>query len=209
MTAPTRSPAGLLYGLAAYGLWGVLPLYFRVVEQVPPLELLAHRIVWSAVLLAGLMTALRRWPEVWACLGDPRTCALLVASTVLIAVNWYVFIFGVSTKQVVQNSLGYFINPLFSILLGVAVFRERLRPAQWVALGLATCGLAYLIAAAGQLPWIALTLATSFSIYGLIRKVIPVESLIGLTVETMFLAPIAAAGLCYWYSEPVCKEDCT
>ena len=91
MTAPTRSPAGLLYGLAAYGLWGVLPLYFRVVEEMPPLELLSHRIVWSVVLLAGLLTILRRWPQVWACLRQPSVCALLVASTVLIAINWYVF----------------------------------------------------------------------------------------------------------------------
>ena len=136
MTTPTRSPAGLVYGLAAYGLWGLMPLYFRVVKDVNPLELLAHRVVWMRRAARGpddgpppLARGLGR-----AC-GSPKTCGLLAASTVLIAVNWYAFIVGVSTRQVVQNSLGYFINPLFSILLGVVVFGERLRPAQWLAPG--------------------------------------------------------------------------
>ena len=198
MTPPIRSHAGLLYGLAAYGLWGVMPLYFRIVTEVRPLELLTHRIVWSVVLLAGLLTILRRWPEVWACLRTPKTCTLLAASTVLIAINWYVFIVGVTTGRVVENSLGYFINPLFSILLGVVVLGERLRAAQWVALVLASGGLGYLILSGNNFPWIALTLATSFSLYGLIRKVAPVESLVGLTVETMFLTPLAGAALIFW-----------
>jgi chloramphenicol-sensitive protein RarD len=200
LTTPNRSPAGLIYGLAAYGLWGVMPLYFRVVKKVDPLELLTHRVVWSVLLLAGLMTALRRWPEVRVVLRNPITCGLLAASTVFIAVNWYVFIVGVSTGRVVQNSLGYFINPLFSILLGVVVFRERLRVAQWGALALASAGLVYLVVAVGEVPWIALALATSFSLYGLVRKVAPVESLVGLTVETMFLAPFAVAALGFWAS---------
>ena len=195
---PPRSHAGLVYGLAAYGLWGLMPLYFRIVADVNPLELLAHRIVWCVVLLAALMTAFRRWPEVWACLRRPKTCGLLAASTVLIAVNWYAFIVGVSTRQVVQNSLGYFINPLFSILLGVVVLGERLRGAQWAALALASAGLAYLIVAGGELPIIALALATSFSLYGLVRKVVHVDSLVGLTVETLFLAPVAASALVLW-----------
>ena len=195
---PPRSHAGLVYGLAAYGLWGLMPLYFRIVADVNPLELLAHRIVWCVVLLAALMTAFRRWPEVLACLRHPKTCGLLAASTVLIAVNWYAFIVGVSTRQVVQNSLGYFINPLFSILLGVAVLGERLRGAQWAALALASAGLAYLIVAGGELPIIALALATSFSLYGLVRKIVHVDSLVGLTVETLFLAPVAASALVFW-----------
>ena len=198
MTTPTRSPAGLVYGLAAYGLWGLMPLYFREVKMVDPLELLTHRIVWSVALLAALMTALRRWPEVRAALQKPTTRALLAASTVFIAINWYAFIVGVATDRVVQNSLGYFINPLFSILLGVVVFRERLRVAQWAALALASAGLVYLVVAVGEVPWIALTVATSFALYGLVRKIAPVESLVGLTVETMFLAPPAAAALGYW-----------
>ena len=200
MTTSTRSHAGLVYGLAAYGLWGLMPLYFRVVAEVAPLELLSHRIVWSVVLLAGLLTILRRWPKVWACLRQPKTCGLLVASTILIAINWYFFIVGVSTKQVVQNSLGYFINPLFSILLGVVVFRERLRGAQWVALALASCGLGYLVVEGDQFPVIALSLAGSFSLYGLVRKVAPVESLVGLTIETLFLTPLAAGALVFWAS---------
>jgi chloramphenicol-sensitive protein RarD len=195
---PPRSHAGLLFGLAAYGFWGLMPLYFRIVADVDPLELLAHRIVWCVVLLAGLMTVLHRWPEVWDCLRRPKTCGLLAASTVLIAINWYAFIVGVSTRQVVQNSLGYFINPLFSILLGVAVLGERLRAAQWVALAIASPGLAYLIVEAGELPLIALSLATSFSLYGLVRKIVHVDSLVGLTVETMFLGPVAASALLFW-----------
>jgi chloramphenicol-sensitive protein RarD len=198
LTTPTRSPAGLVYGLAAYGLWGLMPLYFREVKMVDPLELLTHRIVWSVALLAALMTALRRWPEVRAALRTPTTCGLLAASTVFIAINWYAFIVGVATGRVVQNSLGYFINPLFSILLGVVVFRERLRVAQWAALALASAGLVYLVVAVGEVPWIALTVATSFALYGLVRKVAPVESLVGLTVETMFLAPPAVVALAFW-----------
>lgn len=195
MSDSTRRTHGLIYGLAAYGLWGMMPLYFRVVKSVAPLELLAHRVVWSVLLLAVLITALGRWSELRDCLGHARTRWMLLASTLLIAVNWYVFIYGVAIGRVVQNSLGYFINPLLNIVLGVCLFRECLRPAQWLALGLAAAGLAYLICALGELPWIALSLAFSFAGYGVIRKVAPVESLVGLAVETLFLAPVALVGL--------------
>jgi chloramphenicol-sensitive protein RarD len=168
--------AGLLFGVAAYGLWGLMPLYFRAVRDVAPLELLAHRVVWSVAFMAGLLTLLGRWPAVRTCLADRQTRWLLAASTVLIAANWFVFIYGVSTGQVVQNSLGYFINPLLNIVLGVLLFRERLRPAQWLGLGLATGGLVYLVVARGEVPWLALFLATSFAGYGVLRKVAPVDA---------------------------------
>lgn len=189
------SRGGLLFGLAAYGLWGVLPLYFRAVAAVPPAELLAHRIVWSVVLLAVIVAILGRWPAVWSAVRAPRTCWLLAATTVLIAVNWFVFIYGVWSGQVMQSSLGYFINPLLNVLLGLVVFGERLRRAQWLGLALAAGGLAYLIVRLGELPWIALTLATSFALYGLLRKVAPVDAVVGLTVETLFLLPAAVGFL--------------
>jgi chloramphenicol-sensitive protein RarD len=175
-----------------------MPLYFRAVADVKPIELVAHRIVWSVVLLAVVMTVFGRWGDLRACLRVSRTRWLLLASTLLLAVNWYVFIWGVEQKQVVQNSLGYFINPLLNVLLGVVVFRERLRGGQWLALALGAAGLVYLMAAVGQFPWVAFTLGGTFAIYGLIRKVAPVDTLVGVTVETLFLAPAAATFLLWW-----------
>jgi chloramphenicol-sensitive protein RarD len=197
-----ESRPGLAYGLAAYGLWGLMPLYFAAVAGVRPLELLAHRVAWSALLLAAVLTAGRRWGRVRDCLASPRTRALLLASSVCIACNWYLFIWGVERHEVVQNSLGFFINPLLNVVLGVALFRERLRPAAWLALALACAGLVYLVVEQGRWPWIAFGLAGSFALYGLIRKVAPVDGLIGLTVETLFLLPAALAFLAWWQAQP-------
>ncbi len=186
---------GLLYGLAAYGFWGLMPLYFWLVGTVAPLEILAHRIVWSVVLVAVILTVWRRWPDLTATLRSGRTVRLLLASAFLVAVNWLVYIYGVSTQRVLQTSLGYFINPLLSVVLGIVFFRERLRPWQWIALGLAVVGLGYLIVMVGELPWIALAVAGTFALYGLVRKTAPVDGLIGLAIETMLLAPAALGGL--------------
>jgi chloramphenicol-sensitive protein RarD len=186
---------GLLYGLAAYGLWGLMPLYFRAVGTVLPLEVLAHRIVWSVVLIAVILTAWQRWPDLVRSLRTSRTVRLLLASAVLVAANWLVYIYGIWTQRVLQTSLGYFINPLFSVVLGMVFLRERLRRWQWLAVGLATVGLGYLIFTVGELPWIALALAGTFAVYGLIRKTTPVDGLIGLAIETMLLVPAALAGL--------------
>src|SRR5262249_14468200 len=147
--------------------------------------------VWSVVLLAVVISLLGRWRAVRAGLASARTRRMLLASTLLIAANWFVFIYGVSIGEVVQNSLGYFINPLLNILLGVLLFHERLRRLQWLALLLATAGLVYLIVALGEVPWISFALAGSFAAYGLIRKLAPVDSLIGLTVETLLLLPVS------------------
>jgi chloramphenicol-sensitive protein RarD len=193
--AEDRSAAGLLYGLAAYGWWGLMPLYFKAVGAVPPWELLAHRIVWSVVLLAAVLTLWRRWPDLARCLRDRRLLVLLLLSAVLVGLNWLVYIHGVATRRIVHTSLGYFINPLFSILLGLVFFRERLRPWQWVAVGLAAAGVAWHVGGVGELPWIALVLAGSFGLYGLVRKVTPVDALLGLTVETLVLMPPALAFL--------------
>ena len=186
---------GLLYGLAAYLCWGLIPLYFREVSAVAPLEILAHRIVWSVVFIALILTVWRRWPALASSLRSGRIVRLLLASAALVAVNWLVYIHGVATQRVMQTSLGYFINPLFSVVLGMVFFRERLRPWQWAALGLATVGLVYLIFMVGELPWIALVLAGSFGLYGLVRKMTPVDGLIGLAIETMLLTPAALIGL--------------
>ncbi|HWG47927.1 MAG TPA: EamA family transporter RarD [Gemmataceae bacterium] len=186
---------GLLYGLAAYGCWGLVPLYFREIGAVSPPEILAHRIVWSVVFVAILLTLWRRWPDFAASVRSGRIVRLLLISASLVAVNWLVYIHGVGSKRVMETSLGYFINPLLSVLLGMVVFRERLRPWQWVALTLATVGLVYLIFMVGELPWIALVLAGTFSLYGLVRKMTPVDGLIGLAIETMLLAPAALIGL--------------
>lgn len=187
---------GLAYGIAAYGFWGMVPLYFKAVASVPPLEVLAHRVVWSVLLLAGLVTLARRWSDVAGCVR-PVVLLTLLASTGFIAVNWFVYVYGVATHQVLQTSLGYFINPLVNVVLGMIFFRERLRRGQWVAVSLAALGVIYLAFSAGAFPWIALTLAFSFALYGLLRKVVAVDSLIGLSVETMLLAPAALGFLIY------------
>lgn len=186
---------GLVYGLAAYGLWGLMPLYFKAVEQAGPLEVLAHRIVWCQLLLVVLLLVFRSWSDLVQCLRSPRIVLLLLASSVLIALNWFIYIYGVATQRLVETSLGYFINPLFSVLLGVVFFRERLRISQWAALGLATAGMAYLVMRVGTVPWIALGLAGAFGFYGLVRKIAPVDALVGLFIETLVLTPVAAAFL--------------
>jgi chloramphenicol-sensitive protein RarD len=194
--ASTR--AGLIYGIAAYGLWGVMPLYFRAVNGVSPLELLAHRIVWCFLLLAGVLTVFRRWPDFARVVRTPDTLFLLALSAHLVAANWLIYIYGVSIERVVHTSLGYFINPLLSILLGMVFFRERLRPAQWLAVGLAAAGIGYLLVTVDEFPWIALGVAMSFALYGLVRKVTPVDGLTGLTVETLWLLPAAGGCLLWW-----------
>jgi chloramphenicol-sensitive protein RarD len=191
---------GLVYGLLAYGLWGLVPLYFKALESVPPIQILAHRIVWSIVFLTVILTFRRRWPDLLRCLRAPKLLAMLALSSVLIAVNWFIYIYGVSSKNVMQTSLGYYITPLFNVLLGVVVFRERLRSWQWVALTLAALGVLIPVVSVGQLPAIALGVAVSFGLYGLVRKVAVVDSLIGLSIETLFLAPAALAALAYWWS---------
>lgn len=192
------SRSGLFYGIAAYGLWGVMPIYFRAVDGVSPEELLAHRIVWCFLLLVATLTAFRRWGEFLAIFRRPRTLLLLVVSAHLVAANWLIYIYGVSNKDVVQTTLGYFINPLFSVLLGLVVFRERLRPPQWLAIALATAGVGFFIAMVAGFPWIALGVAFSFGLYGLVRKMTPVDGLIGLTVESLVLTPVAASCLIWW-----------
>lgn len=192
------SRSGVAFGLAAYGLWGLMPLFFFLLRHVPPVEILGQRIVWCGLLLAGVLTLTRRWGELVHCLRTPRTLYTLIVTTLLIAVNWFAYIYGVNTGRTIETSLGYFINPLLNVVLGMAFFGEWLRGGQAVAIGMACVGLAILLATTTQLPWIAFAVATSFALYGLFRKTIPsVDGVIGLTAESLLLAPLAVAFLAY------------
>jgi len=195
--AQSHSRRGLAYGLAAYGFWGLAPLYFHAVTHVLPAEVMAHRIVWSVVLLGVVIVTRARLGDFVRCFRSRDVLRLLLVSTLLIGTNWFVFIYAVSSGQVLQTSLGYFATPLLNVLLGLVCFRERLRPAQWAAVALAAMGVLYFAQAAGSWPWIAMTLALSFGLYGLIRKVVAVDGLTGLMVETILLLPAALAFLVY------------
>jgi chloramphenicol-sensitive protein RarD len=181
------SRLGIIAGLAAYGLWGLMPLYFTALSNVPAFEILAQRIVWCTLFLAIVVTIVGRWPEVARGLRSPIVLATFLTSSLLLSVNWITYIHGVVTKQTVETSLGYFINPLLNVALGMVFFRERLRPMQLAAVALATGGVLNLIFAAGHIPWIAFSLAGSFAFYGLVRKTAPSDALLGLTFETLIL----------------------
>ena len=192
-----REKAGLVAGISAYLVWGFFPIYFKALGSVPPVQVVCHRIVWSALFLAALITLRRGWGEVAAAASAKETVLLLVATALLIATNWLVFIIAVGHAQVLQSSLGYFMTPLVSVLLGVALLKERLRRLQVTALVLALIGVAMITAQQSGLPWAALTLAITFGTYGLLRKVAGVEALAGLAIETFILAPAAAGYLVY------------
>lgn len=195
MTARERASSGILFAAAAYLWWGLSPIYWKLLAAVPAEELVAHRVVWSALLLAGFLTVRRRWPEVGAVVRSPRVAAILAATTALIAVNWWTYIWAVNSSRIVEASLGYFINPLVSVLLGLIVLRERLSRLQVASLVLAAAGVALLTARLGQVPWVSLVLAFSFAFYGLLRKTVRAEPESGLWIETALLAPFALAFL--------------
>jgi chloramphenicol-sensitive protein RarD len=178
----------LLLGLGAFAIWGVLPLYFRWLGGLPAVEVLAHRVVWSLLLLVIVVSVLRRWPAVRAA-ASARTLAMLAASATLIGVNWLVYIWSVNNHQTIAASLGYFINPLVNVSLGVVVLGERLRRLQGVAIAIAATGVVAMAVGAIGTLWISLALAVSFGVYGLVRKVVAIDSLGGLLIETALLAP--------------------
>ncbi len=193
--------AGVVYAALAFVWWGLFPLYFRIVPTAPPGQILAHRIAWCLLFLAALLTARRQWGWLRQVARQPRVLAAFAASALLIATNWLTYIWSVHNGHVVDASLGYFITPLVNVLLGVTLLHERLRRLQWVALALAGAGVVWLTAQAGQPPWIALLLATSFGGYGLLRKIAPLGALEGLTLETLLLAPLALAALGFWVQD--------
>jgi len=175
---------GVASGLAAYLLWGLFPLYFPLLEPAGGLEIVAHRVAWSLLFVGVLLFVRRGWSQVRAALADRRTLLVLSCAAVLIVINWLVFVYAVNAGHVVESSLGYFINPLVSVVLGVVVFRERLRRMQWAAVGLAVLAVVVLTVDYGHPPWIALALAGSFGLYGLMKKLVRVEAAPGLFVET-------------------------
>lgn len=193
--AETRQ--GFLFGVTAYGLWGAFPLYWPLLEPGGAVEILAHRIVWSLLTMGALVVLLRRRTHLRALLRDRRVLLLLVVGAVTISVNWGTFIYGVNSGRVVETSLGYFINPLVTVLMGVLVLQERLRPVQWLALGLGAAAVAVLTLDYGRLPWVALVLAFSFGTYGLAKKKAGVGAVESLALETAIIAPVAVAYLAF------------
>ena len=187
---------GLWMAAGCYGAWVLFPIYFKLLGAVPPMEVLVNRVVWSLVFMVGVLM----WRQNWAWLGPAlrtrRVVLTYLAAAVLLSVNWYIYIWAVANDHILESSLGYFINPLVNVLLGVLFFRERLRTGQWVAVAIATVGVLYLTLNLGQPPWIALSLAFSFGFYGLVKKTAPLSSDRGLTLETalMFLPALAYMG---------------
>jgi chloramphenicol-sensitive protein RarD len=188
-----ESRRGFLLGVAAYSLWGAFPLYWPLLEPAGAVEILAHRVLWSAVTMALVVALMRRTPEVMAVVRDRRAFRILTFAAVVISFNWAAYIWGVNNGRVVETSLGYFINPLVTVLMGVLILGERLRRLQWVAMAIALVAVVVLTLDYGRPPWVALLLAFSFGTYGLLKKQAGVGAVESITVETMVLAPFAAA----------------
>lgn len=189
------SRRGLLLGIAAYGLWGLFPLYWPLLEPGTAVEILGHRVFWSMVAMVLLVAVTRRSAHLLALVRDRRTALLLVTAAVVITANWGVYIWGVNSEHVVETSLGYYINPLVTVLIGVVLLGERLRGVQWVAIGVAAIAVTVLTVDYGRPPWIALALAFSFATYGLLKKTAGAGAVESLTLETLVLAPFALAFL--------------
>jgi chloramphenicol-sensitive protein RarD len=194
-SAAAQHRSGLLAAIGAFLFWGVFPLYLNLLAPVPALEILAHRIVWCCVFVLGWVAVRGELGAIRAALANPGSRLRLAGSGVLISINWLTYVWAINNGHVIDASLGYFINPLVSVLLGVVVLSERLNRAQWTAVGIAAAGVIYLALVTGRPPWISLVLALSFGLYGLIRKVVAVESLPALATETLVLTPLAAGYL--------------
>ena len=192
-----RTVSGIAFGTASFLIWGISPLYWKALGSVPAVEIVLHRIVWSFLFLIPLVLIRKKWPAFAATLKDKRTLLILLASALLVSCNWLIYIWAVNAGHLLQASLGYYINPLVNVLLGMAFLKERLRRPQAFAVLLAALGVLYLTFFFGQFPWIALSLAFSFGLYGLIHKTMSVGSLVGLTIETLMLAIPALILLVY------------
>jgi chloramphenicol-sensitive protein RarD len=197
MTSVRLSPRGLAAGAAAFTIWGLFPVYLHPLSGVPALEIIAHRIVWSCLFLLGVMLLRAELGRLTTTLGKPRLLAGLATSALLISCNWLVYVWSVTHQHIVESSLGYYINPLVNVLLGVLVLRERPNVVQWTAIALAALAVLYLAVQAGRPPWIAFALAMTFSLYGFVRKVISVDALPGLAIETLLLLPLALGYLAW------------
>jgi len=191
----SKANNGFIPAASAFAIWGIFPLYFHALSSVPSAQVIAHRIAWSCVFVFGWMSIRGELPSVRAALANRGVVLRLAATAALITLNWLTYIWGIAHGRVVETSLGYFIGPLVNVLLGVVLLSEKLTPAQWTAVALATLGVGYLTLMTGSLPWIALTLAFSFACYGFIRKLVKVEALPGLATETLLLTPFAVGYL--------------
>ncbi|WP_136679052.1 EamA family transporter RarD [Neptunomonas sp. XY-337] len=191
------SQRGLLLALAAYGIWGCFALFFHLVKHIPAVEVLGHRVLWSLIFVAIVLSATRQWKKVRYAFNDRRLLLLLAGSSCMIAINWVLYIWAVGAGRAVEASLGYFINPLVAVALAVIFLKETLFGFQKIAIGLALAGVGYKLISVGELPWISLTLATTFAFYGLIRKQTQVDAVSGLFIETLILVPAALAYLSY------------
>ena len=201
-TMPAVNP-GLLYGALAFVGWGLYPLFFRELAAVAPLEIILHRALWSVPAVALLLALLGRWSWLGPLLRSPRQLRMVLLGALLIGANWLIYVWAVSEHRVVEASLGYFINPIANVALGVVVLGERLRPVQWAAVALAATGVLWLTVTAGTLPWIALALALLFALYGLVRKTAVLGALEGLAAETALMALIALPLLAWWtFTQP-------
>lgn len=189
--------SGLLYAAAAYTVWGLFPMYFKALQSVPPLQILMHRVVWSLLFLAIVLTARQHWSWLGRALRDRKILGGFALSALLLSLNWFVYIWAVNQGRVVDASLGYFITPLVNVMLGFVLLGERLRPIQWSAVGLAAAGVAWLAWQSGGLPWVALLLAATFGAYGLLRKTARLGAMEGLTLETLLMFPAACAYLAW------------
>ena len=190
---------GFLLGVAAYGMWGLFPVYWTILEPAGAVEILSHRVCWSLLVMVGLTVGLRRTSQLRGILRSPRLLALLTLASVVIGLNWGGFIWGVNNERVVEVSLGYFITPLVTVLLGVFVLGEQLRPLQWTAIGIAALAVVGLTIDYGRPPWVSLLLAGSFGTYGLMKKKAGVDAVESLTFETLVLVPLAT-GYLVWLS---------
>ncbi|QRX92930.1 MULTISPECIES: EamA family transporter RarD [Streptomyces] len=197
MPPRTDQRAGLAYGLAAYTMWGLLPLYWHLLGAAAPSEILAHRMLWSLPVALVILAALRRWSWIRPLLRQPKRLGLVLVCAVVISLNWYLYIWAVNAGHVLEASLGYFINPLVSIAFGVLVLRERLRPLQWAAVGVGAVAVVVMTIAYGRMPWIALGLALSFATYGLVKKGIKLDGIEGFSAETALQALPALGFLIY------------
>jgi chloramphenicol-sensitive protein RarD len=188
---------GILYAFGAYLIWGLFPIYWKLIRHVPAIQLIGHRIVWSFILLAIVLFVSRGWSELRALASDRKVIRIYSIAAVLVGLNWFIYVWSVNAGYIVEASLGYFINPLLSVLLGVVFLRERLRLFQWVSVGLAAAGVLYLMTTYGRPPWISLGLAFTFGFYGLVKKTAPLSPLHGLTLETGILFLPAVIFLTY------------
>jgi len=182
---------GILSGIGAYLLWGLFPIYWKILHHVPAIQIIGHRIVWSFIFLIIIVISAKQWRNFRYAVSSKKVLGIYITASALLTVNWLVYVWGVNAGRIVETSLGYFINPLFSVLLGIIFLKEKLTLMQWIPVTLAAAGVIYLTVDYGRVPWIALSLAFTFGLYGLVKKIAPLDSLFGLTFETALAFPFA------------------